>query len=150
MLFGRATAFSMSYFEQATHYYATPHLGFTKFCPAPHTTDASGLKGCSNRSINSIMARRSAHRKQFNDFFSSLHMKTLQFLVKTVGALRFLKSSQHDSKYQQAVSELKEQIKQLAKPKRIGKLRMTGTALAELVETWTENMQLPTGDYRIL
>ena len=80
-------------------------------------------------------------------------MKTLQFLVKTVGALRslsLLKSSQHDSKYQQAVSELKEQIKQLAKPKRIGKLRMTGTALAELVATWTENMQLPTWDYRIL
>ena len=139
----------MSYFKQANHYKATPHLGFTKFCPAPHITGREWIE----RLLQQVDQRKngtSAHRKQFNEFFSSLHMRTLQFLVKTVGALRFLKSSQHDSKYQQAVSELKEQIKQLAKPKRIGKLRMTGTALAELVETWTENMQLPTGDYRIL
>ena len=144
MLFGCATAFSMSYFKQANHYKATPHLGFTKFCPAPHITGREWIE----RLLQQVDQRKngtSAHRKQFNEFFSSLHMRTLQFLVKTVGALHslsLLKSLQHDSKYQQAVSELKEQIKQLAKPQRIGKLQMTGTALTELQspQSWLKPM----------
>ena len=52
------------------------------------------------------------------------------------------------SKYRDEIKALWGNVRQLATPKTIGKLRMTGPALAKLVEKWTENMNVPIGNYR--
>ena len=150
----------MSYFEQANadNAISRPHLIWVIQNFRLQLTQENGEEITGREWIEKLLQQvdqsnngTSAFRKQFNEFFSSLHMKTLPYPVKTVDdlhSLSSLKSSQLDSKYRQAVSELKDQIKQLAEPKRIGKLRMTGTALAALVAKWTENINLPIGDYR--
>ena len=93
----------------------------------------------------------SAFRKQFSDFFTTLDVKTLPFPVANVESLQFLSSmasSELHPKYHHAIDELSNHLHQIATPKKIGKLQMTGTSLAMLVEKWTENMNVPISDYR--
>jgi hypothetical protein len=93
----------------------------------------------------------SAFQKQFTDFFSSLDVKTLPFPVTNVESLQHLSSmasSELDPKYREKIKELTMQLHESVTPKKIGKLQMTGTSLAMLVEKWTENMNVPISDYR--
>ncbi len=93
----------------------------------------------------------STFEKQFTGFFSSLDVKILPFPVTDVDSLQHLSSmasSELDPKYREAIDELSDHLRQIASPKKIGKLQMTGTSLAMLVEKWTENMNVPISDYR--
>ena len=93
----------------------------------------------------------SSFHRQFSEFFSSLDVKTLPYPtsnIKDLADLSSLPSSELDQEYLKSVKALLEHILVLADPKKIGKLQMTGPALANLVEKWTENMNVPIGDYR--
>ena len=93
----------------------------------------------------------SSFHKQFTDFFSTLDVKTLPFPVSSLGGLGNLSAlpdSDLNPGYASGVQDLWKHIISIAGPKRIGGLRMTGSALARLVEKWTEGVNVPIGDFR--
>ncbi len=93
----------------------------------------------------------SAFQAQFNDFFASLDVKTVPFPVTTVDDLQILSSlptSRLNPAYRRSVAGLWEHVVGTASPKTIGSLKMTGAALATLLERWTDNMNIPISSYR--
>lgn len=157
---GLSTAFAMSYFEQknSENSISRPHLVWIiqNFHLQQLTQNGQELSG--TEWIENILSQidqsnngTSTFKKQFTEFFSSLDVKTLPFPVTNVNDLKLL-SLLPDSKlnpaYRSKVKELWEYVLKIAKPKKIGELQMTGAALAKLVEKWTENMNVPIGDYR--
>jgi len=154
------TAFAMSYFEKTNdeNSISRPHLlwviqNFHLQLLGQKGEEVSGRRWMEKllHQVDQSNNGTSAFQKQFTDFFSSLDVKTLPFPVTNVESLRFLStmaSSELDPKYHDAIEELSNHLHQIATPKTIGKLQMTGTSLAMLVEKWTENMNVPISDYR--
>ena len=99
----------MSYFEQANadNAISRPHLIWVIQNFRLQLTQENGEEITGREWIEKLLQQvdqsnngTSAFRKQFNEFFSSLHMKTLPYPVKTVDdlhSLSSLKSSQLDS-----------------------------------------------------
>ena len=150
----------MSYFEQknSDNAISRPHLLWTiqNFHLKPLVKDGVVVAG--PQWIDSLLRQvdqsnngTSAFHSQFSEFFSSLDVKTLPYPTSNIndlGDLSSLPSAGLDPEYLKAVKALLDHILVLADPKKIGKLQMTGPALANLVEKWTENMNIPIGSYR--
>ena len=154
------TAFTMSYFEEknASSAISRPHLVWViqNFHLQPLIVNGSKLSGADwiQRLLVQIDQSNngtSAFQEQFNNFFSSLDVKTLPFPVTTFEDLQVLSTlptSRLNPAYRRAVDDLWIHVVEIASPKKIGLLKMTGTALATLLERWTENMNIPISNYR--
>ena len=150
----------MSYFEQANaeNVISRPHLIWVIQNFHLQLMEENGDVLAGPKWIEGILQQvdhsnngTSSFLKQFTEFFASMDVKTLPYPVVNLGKLQVLSSlpsSELHPKYLQAVNELAEELKRLAEPKRIGKLRLTGSALAEMVERWTESMNVPIANYR--
>ena len=153
-------AFTMSYIEQtsAENVISRPHLIWVIQNFQLRLMEVNGEVLAGPEWIEEILRQvdhsnngTSAFRKQFTEFFASMDVKTLPYPVESLDKLEVLSSlpsSALHPKYLQAVRELAEELKRLAEPKKIGKLRLTGSALAEMVERWTESMNVPIANYR--
>mmetsp|Transcript_33103 Transcript_33103/g.69238 ORF Transcript_33103/g.69238 Transcript_33103/m.69238 type:complete len:240 (-) Transcript_33103:2503-3222(-) len=160
MRWWRGTAFAMSYFEQknASNAISRPHLVWViqNFHLQPLSENGTELSGAEwiQRLLVQIDQSNngtSAFQAQFNDFFASLDVKTLPFPVTTVEDLQILSTlptSRLNPAYRRSVAGLWEHVVGTASPKTIGSLKLTGTALATLLERWTENMNIPISSYR--
>ena len=138
-------------------FFSRPHLVWViQNFHLRHTTEI-GEESAVSQWIERVLARidqrnngTTSYRSQFNEFFLSLHVKTLPFPVRDVNDLKNLSAlpaTHLNPDYLDYVQQIRKYIQMIAKPKRMGTLKMSGMALARLVEKWAENVNAPAGSY---
>jgi hypothetical protein len=68
-------------------------------------------------------------------------------MVKDIPSLSTLPSSSHTKEYRAAVRAFVEMIQARAKPKQVDATLATGALLADLIEKWADNINVPIGNF---
>ena len=96
--------------------------------------------------IDSTANSSTSYSKRFNRFFASLDSFALPYPSSNfadAAKLSDMREEQLTAEYREQRNLLKQRALSLVQPKRLGANRLVGAMLASLIDTWTQNVNIP-------